>query len=125
MRDRAVVILSRIHRPRRLVVKSVGEPLEISRPTRTLNQRANLERGTAALHLPPVNPHTLLTWAHGCIVLHPASPSHRPSGRYGRLSGFDRVELPGSGDAFEFVFAAVVEREARSGDEHGYRRGDH
>ena len=40
------------------------------------------------------------------------------------LSGFDREELPGSVDAFEFVFAAVVEVEACSGDEHGYRGRD-
>jgi len=33
-------------------------------------------------------------------------------------SGLDREELPGPGNTFEFVVAAVVELEARSGDEH-------
>ena len=38
-----------------------------------------------------------------------------------RRSGSDGEELPGSFDAFEFVVAAVVELEACSSDEHGYR----
>ena len=40
------------------------------------------------------------------------------------LSSSDGEELPGSVDAFEFVFAAVVELEACSGDEHRHRGGD-
>jgi hypothetical protein len=39
--------------------------------------------------------------------------SSTPIGRSSRvLSGFDRVEVPGARNAFEFVFAAVVERQA-------------